>query len=192
MQGELLNRSASGWWTVLLYLICSVILLGCHLKGRSRVCHCVESAGRHSGLLSVFLRPMSNLFSGVPFPHVVLYKQAPSCHSPSGKSYHNCTNQNSPCLAGKHWNIWLIISFCQSSSSSASAQLSCTLFRYHDHWLLCDTAGTMTSFNIQVLWRKGMRGHKADRSEREREFIIQSLLRPAPATALHIPSQPVK
>lgn len=154
-----------------LYLICLVKLLGCHLKkGEQSLSSCGLSWQTQQAALRLsqaHVQPIPPSFS----PHGVLYKQVPSCHSPSGKEYHNCTNQNSPCLASQRRNTRLIISSCQSSS--ASAHLSHTWSLYHDHWLCCDTAGPVTSFNIQVLWRGGTRGCKADRSGRE-----NSLFRP--------------
>lgn len=121
------------------------------------------------------------------FPHV-LYKQGPSCHSLSGKNYHNCTNQNSLCLASGRWNTWLIISFCQSSSA-------CPLSLLHTSPIPCPCIITTRS-TVQGLWHlliskrsfvKGGWWHKADRLERE-----NSLVRPfcglLELTTLHIPS----
>lgn len=152
-----------------LYLICLVKPLSCHLKkGEQSLSSCGLSWQTQQAALRLSQAHVQPILPSF-FPHGVPYKQVPSCHSPSGKHYHNCTNQKlsvfgkrTPKHSAYHIVLSVFISFCAAS---------CTPSLHRDHWLCCDTAGPMTSFNIQVLWREG--GCKADRSERE-----NSLFRP--------------
>lgn len=149
-----------------------------------------------AGFYSVFLRPMSNLFSGVSFSQVVLYKAHPVI--PHLERATVIAQIPKLAMFGRQNTETFGLSYHSASLHLLlplhSSPIRCSSIMTTGSF--CDTAGPMTSFNIQVLWIRG-RGRVGNegaqsRQVRERGFIIQTLLRPAPATALHIPSQPVK
>lgn len=154
------------------------------------------------GFLSVSVGLTSKLLSGVfSLPRVVLCKQG---HRPviphlDKKNKRNCTNQSSACLASGHSKKTTTKKTLGLSYQSVSLHLP-----LHTSAGIVATAGPMTSFNIQVLWKGagGGGGGVQSRQVREREFIIQTLLLPSctfhlsaceiePLPVLHIYCDPI-
>lgn len=154
------------------------------------------------GFLSVSVGLTSKLLSGVfSLPRVVLCKQG---HRPviphlDKKNKRNCTNQSSACLASGHSKKTTTKKTLGLSYQSVSLHLP-----LHTSAGIVATAGPVTSFNIQVLWKGagGGGGGVQSRQVREREFIIQTLLLPSctfhlsaceiePLPVLHIYCDPI-
>lgn len=154
------------------------------------------------GFLSVSVGLTSKLLSGVfSLPRVVLCKQG---HRPviphlDKKNKRNCTNQSSACLASGHSKKTTTKKTLGLSYQSVSLHLP-----LHTSAGIVATAGPVTSFNIQVLWKGGGGGGGGvqSRQVREREFIIQTLLLPSctfhlsaceiePLPVLHIYCDPI-
>lgn len=154
------------------------------------------------GFLSVSVGLTSKLLSGVfSLPRVVLCKQG---HRPviphlDKKNKRNCTNQSSACLASGRLKKTTEKKTLGLSYQSVSLHLP-----LHTSAGIVATAGPMTSFNIQVLWKGagGGGGGVQSRQVREREFIIQTLLLPSctfhlsaceiePLPVLHIYCDPI-
>lgn len=154
------------------------------------------------GFLSVSVGLTSKLLSGVfSLPRVVLCKQG---HRPviphlDKKNKRNCTNQSSACLASGRLTKTTTKKTLGLSYQSVSLHLP-----LHTSAGIVATAGPMTSFNIQVLWKGagGGGGGVQSRQVREREFIIQTLLLPSctfhlsaceiePLPVLHIYCDPI-
>lgn len=154
------------------------------------------------GFLSVSVGLTSKLLSGVfSLPRVVLCKQG---HRPviphlDKKNKRNCTNQSSACLASGRLKKTTTKKTLGLSYQSVSLHLP-----LHTSAGIVATAGPVTSFNIQVLWKGagGGGGGVQSRQVREREFIIQTLLLPSctfhlsaceiePLPVLHIYCDPI-
>lgn len=134
-------------------------------------------------------------------PRVVLCKQG---HRPviphlDKKNKRNCTNQSSACLASGRLKKTTTKKTLGLSYQSVSLHLP-----LHTSAGIVATAGPVTSFNIQVLWKGGGGGGGGvqSRQVREREFIIQTLLLPSctfhlsaceiePLPVLHIYCDPI-
>ena len=133
--------------------------------------------------------------------------KAPSCHSPSGnkknkKNNRNCTNQSFS-VFGKR-TLKKKRKGKKKKTVGLSYQSVSLHLRLHTSACIVATAGPVTSFNIQVLWKGGGGGGGGvqSRQVREREFIIQTLLLPSctfhlsaceiePLPVLHIYCDPI-
>lgn len=189
---------AQGWRATFLYLICFVTLLSCHLSG---VRHRVDSAGRRRRFPLRLRRAhvQTTLRSFSPSHALSSANKATVLSFPI---WIKKTSVIAQIRAQRVWQVDTQKKQQKKKTLGLSYQSVSLHLPLHTSAGIVATAGPVTSFNIQVLWKGGGGGGVQSRQVREREFIIQTLLLPSctfhlsaceiePLPVLHIYCDPI-